>query len=154
KAQGLVHVLGVDQDEPAEMLLGLDEGPIGRRRVAGSRSHAHGRFGIGEGSRHDVVAVALELLVVLERAAVEGLHVLLGESVDLLFVDIYQAKVLHLNSPLSPNGGYAPSRSETPGIDSGEVPRDFSGRSVDSHSRAPTIGRDEAATADSGQRQE
>src|SRR4051794_23264281 len=136
------------------MLLCLDKGPVGRRYVAGTRPNAHGGLGIGERPRHDVVAAPLELFVVFQRAPVEDLHVLLGEAADLLFVDIDQAKVLHLNSPFVAKTVGTPLVAARLSKSTAMRCRNFSGRSVDSRSRAPTIGRDEAATAHASHRRE
>src|SRR5206468_894065 len=98
-AQRLIHILGVEQDEAAEMLFRLDEGPVGCRRVTAARPYAHCRRGIGERPRRDLMAASLELLVMFQGVAVEDLLLFIREGVNLLPVEIDQAKVFHRSSP-------------------------------------------------------
>src|SRR5215471_4956001 len=96
---GLVEVFRLDQDEAAELLLGLREGPIGRRYAAVPQPERRGGLHGFEGVGGDEVTVLFEDVVVVERLADERVELALRERVQVLLVIVDQAQVLHGATP-------------------------------------------------------
>src|SRR6516225_4634370 len=84
----LVEVLGLDEEEPAELLLGLRERAVGGGHLAAPDADGPGRAGRLEGVGDDVVAPLPELLVVLQGPVDVTLHLRLRQRLVLLLVVI------------------------------------------------------------------
>src|SRR5918996_1415936 len=97
---GLVEVPCLDQVEPAELLLGLGERAVGRRKPAAPHPHGLGRVNRLERLREDRVTALLQLLVDRDVLVRERLELARGHGLELLFLAIDQAQVLHPPLPL------------------------------------------------------
>src|SRR5690606_33853228 len=91
-----VQVARLDQDEAAELLLGLEERAVaGRDPPAGARSHDGRAARALERLTEDEVPALAQLLVVGERLAHEGVVLAGAEGIQRVFVVIDHARVLH-----------------------------------------------------------
>src|SRR5213083_2415774 len=94
---GLVHVLGLDDEESTQLLLCLDKGADGRGGFTGAGADGPGRLGPLESVRGDVVAAPSNLLRVLDRGVDKRLHLLLGHRVQHVLVVVDHEHELHRN---------------------------------------------------------
>src|SRR5262245_9040392 len=92
---GLVHVLGLDDEVPAQLLFRLGKGAAGCGDLPGLDADGPSRAGPLQGVRGDVVAVPFELLGVLDRGVDERLHLLLGHRLQHLLVVVDREHELH-----------------------------------------------------------
>src|SRR5581483_5329074 len=92
----LVHVPGVDQEEAAQLLLRLREGPVGHRDLAAPDPDGPRGAGALERIGRDVVAAPADLVVVLERRVHQALHLLRRHVVQHLLVVVDQEQELHV----------------------------------------------------------
>src|SRR5437660_6795202 len=92
---GLVHVLGLDDEESTQLLLCLDKGADRSGDLAGADADGSGRPGRLQSVRDDVVAAPSELLGILDRGVDESLHLLLGHRVHHLLVVVDREHELH-----------------------------------------------------------
>src|SRR2546427_12465852 len=91
----VVQILGVDEVEPAQLLLGLGVGAVGGGQLAVADARGRGRLHRLQPLRRDPVAV---LLHGLREGAVLGhprFLLLLGQALPLLLVVVDQAQVPH-----------------------------------------------------------
>src|SRR6266851_7263436 len=94
---GLVHVLGLDDEESAYLLLRLRERAVGGGDLAGVDADGACRRGPLQSVRNDEVAAPSDLLRVLDRGVDESLHLLLGHRVQHLLVVVDDEHELHGN---------------------------------------------------------
>src|SRR5262249_1597492 len=92
---GFVHVLGLDEEESTQLLLGLGKGADAAGDFPGLDADGPGRAGPFQSVRGDVMAAPLELLGVLDRGVDERLHLLLGHRVQHLLVVMDREHELH-----------------------------------------------------------
>src|SRR5262249_36736522 len=85
----------LDQEEAAELLLGLGEGAIGRRELAAADANGHGSADGLQRLRRDAMAVGLQLLVDRLVLAREGVVLGLAHGAHLLFLVVDQTQVAH-----------------------------------------------------------
>jgi len=92
---GLVHVLGLDDEESTQLLLCLDKGADGSGDLAGADTDRPGRPGPLQSVRGDVVAAPSDLLGVFDRGVDKSLHLLLGHRVQYVLVVVDREHELH-----------------------------------------------------------
>src|SRR5205823_7173435 len=92
---GLIHVLGLDDEESTQLLLCLDKWADGGGDVAGADADGAGRPGPLESVRDDVVAAPSDLLGILDRGVDKSLHLLLGHRVQHVLVVVDHEHELH-----------------------------------------------------------
>src|SRR5919106_1982461 len=109
---GLVHVLGLDEEESTQLLLCLGKGAGGGGDLAGADADGPGRPDPLQSVRSDVVAAPSNLLGVLDCGVDKGLHLLLGYHVQHVLVVVDHENELHrilLRGEIPP--GWFPSDS-------------------------------------------
>src|SRR5215470_17929252 len=82
----LVHVLGLDEEESAELLLGLGERAVRDGGLAAADPDGAGGPRPLQRVRDDVVAALLDLVAVVDGGIDEVLHLVLGHVVERAFV--------------------------------------------------------------------
>src|SRR5437660_8050435 len=92
---GLVHVLGLDDEESTQLLLCLGKGAGGGGDLAGADADGPRRPGPLQSVRDDVVAAPSDLLGVLDRGVDKGLHLRLGHRVQDVLVVAGREPELH-----------------------------------------------------------
>src|SRR2546429_3111754 len=92
---GLVHVLGLDDEESTKLLLCLGKGAGGSGGLTGADADGPGRPGPLESVRGDVVAAPSDLLGVLDRGVDQRLHLRLGHRVQHVLVVVDHEHELH-----------------------------------------------------------
>src|SRR5881628_1440853 len=92
---GLVHVLGLDDEESTQLLLRLGKGADGGGDLAAVDADGPGRPGPLQSVRGDVVAAPFDLLGVLYRGVDKSLHLLLGHRVQHVLVVVDREHELH-----------------------------------------------------------
>src|SRR6266571_2328004 len=108
---GVVQIPGLDQIEPAQLLLRLGEGPVRGERLAVLDPDGRSRLNGLEGIRGNVVPALPENLVIVQRLVNAGVHLVLRQGVPVVLVYVDQAQVLH-GFLLSCGGKATNSRSE------------------------------------------
>src|SRR5262249_36119633 len=88
-------VLRFDEEEPAELLLRLGVGSVGRGDLAAVDPNGSGRPYALQRVRHDVVAAAPELIGVVEGRVDESLHLALGQCIEDFLVVVDRKHELH-----------------------------------------------------------
>src|SRR5438309_2051658 len=91
----LVDVLGLDEEEPAQLLLRLRERAVGGGQLAPPDPHRRRRLDRREGLGHDELAAPPESLIVRQALVGAGLRLALGHRLHLLLDQVDQAHVLH-----------------------------------------------------------
>src|SRR2546425_456402 len=117
---GLVEVSGVDEKEPANLLLRLGKGTVGGGHLTVPDPHGHGHLNWFEGLRHNEVAALLERRAVGRGFVHEGLALALGHGGQFLLLGATHEQIFHGSEfPIGSGGGHVvlPDSEDVPAVD-------------------------------------
>src|SRR5690349_12250939 len=92
---GVVQILGLDEEKPAELLFGLGKWAVGRRELAVSDTYCGRSIGVLQAVAHDVVTALLDVFGKSPVVPLGLLDLIRRDIHFLLFFLVNQAQIFH-----------------------------------------------------------